>query len=565
MENYYQILDVDSDAASREIKIAYKKQLRKHPPEKDPDGFEKIRNAYDVLNNEKSRAEYDAMLNYQDEIEEYREKALKAADEKNYKKAIKYFKKILVIEPSLANIRNMLGLAYLNDQNLSAALNQFTRIVRENPDNASYLLNLGLTYKEKGHLDKAEKYLKKSYEIDNINPETVLELSHIYHERGEKDRAVKLIRDAIEADGVVDFQDFIFFFNIVELHIISGDIEKAESVLNEIEDIIPEDPDSRSYVGWKFAELAVTLFDLQAYDLAEKMSSWALKFDPDNQNLSDIKSASAEFKRFYSLYQKLEADDRVIEPLKGPFYFYLYPNDGSVSDKEWEQYQKEVFQAIDSYVENQPETVINSIRRIKRKYYELYKLNDEITDLFKKILNNAEDQKDFFDQIKNFQNDNYLLDEFKGLLSLWLSQEYSERERERYSRNIFDKLDYYIQRGRENKILDSIKRIKYKYKKVYQLNKDFFDDLNRKVKKIKKENSKTNNYSNDYSSKNSNSNSSNYNSKSSNKSSKNYSSNNQSYNISSSNSNSSNQDNSSDGGSGCGCLILIIIAVIFLL
>lgn len=555
MENYYQILDVDSKASNREIKIAYKKQLRKHPPEKDPDGFEKIRNAYDVLNNEKSRAEYDAMLNHKDEIEEHRENALKAMEENNYKKAIKYFKKILVIEPSLANIRNLLGLSYLNNKDLKNALNQFTRIVKENPDNASYLFNLAMTYKEKGHNDKAEKYLKKSYEIDNINPDTVLELSHIYYDQGNTEKAINLLREAIEADGVVDFQDFIFFFSIVELHIASGNIDQAEKVLNEIEDILPEDQDSRSYVGWKFGKLAVTLFDLKAYDLAEKVSSWALKFDPDNQDLSSIKSTSGDFKRLFSSYQKLEKDDQVIEPLKGPFYFYLYSNDGSVSDSEWKKYQKEVFQAIDSYIKNQPDAVVNSISRIKRRYYELFKINEEITKLYKDILKDAREQKEFFDQIQDFQNDSNIIDEFKGFLSLWLSQEYTERERERYSNNIFNKLDYYIQMGKESKIISSIRRIKIKYQKIYQLNDKLFDNIQQEVKKIKREKSN--------SSGSHNSNSSSYNTSSSNYSSNNSSNN--SYNSNNKSYNSSNKSSDSDDGSGCGCLLLAIIAVIFLL
>lgn len=500
MENYYQILDVDSKASNREIKIAYKKQLRKHPPEKDPDGFEKIRNAYDVLNNEKSRAEYDAMLNHKDEIKEHREKALTAMDEKNYKKAIKYFKKILVIEPSLANIRNLLGLSYLNDKDLKNALDQFKRIVKENPDNASYLFNLAMTYKEEGYKDKAEKYLKKSYEINNINPDTVLELSHIYFDQGNTEKAINLLREAIEADGVVDFQDFIFFFSIVELHIASGNINEAEQALNEIEDILPEDQDSRAYVGWKFGKLAVTLFDLKAYDLAEKVSSWAMKIDPDNQNLSDIKSASGNFKKLFSSYHKLENDNQVIDPLKGPFYFYLYSNDGSASDTEWEKFQKEVFQAIDSYIKNQPNKVLDSIKRIKKHYFELYKINNDITNIYKDIEHGANQQLLLIDQIKDFNNDSRIIKEFKELVSLWLSNFYSDIGRKNHSDKIFADLDQKIKRGNGQFVLDSANIIKNQYNRIYELNKEFFNNLIDELEKINRyhsrqqSNSRSNNY-----------------------------------------------------------------------
>jgi len=55
----YQILNVSSDASLSEIKKAYFLQVRKHPPEKDPEMFKQIRAAYEQLKSVVSRAKTD--------------------------------------------------------------------------------------------------------------------------------------------------------------------------------------------------------------------------------------------------------------------------------------------------------------------------------------------------------------------------------------------------------------------------------------------------------------------------------------------------------------------------
>jgi len=48
-DNPYKVLGVERNAAPDEIKRAYFALVREHPPERDPDGFKRIRAAYDKL------------------------------------------------------------------------------------------------------------------------------------------------------------------------------------------------------------------------------------------------------------------------------------------------------------------------------------------------------------------------------------------------------------------------------------------------------------------------------------------------------------------------------------
>jgi len=51
----YRVLDISPSAGQDEIRGAYLKLLRSHPPEKDPEKFKEIRAAYDKLKDEKTR------------------------------------------------------------------------------------------------------------------------------------------------------------------------------------------------------------------------------------------------------------------------------------------------------------------------------------------------------------------------------------------------------------------------------------------------------------------------------------------------------------------------------
>ena len=61
-KDYYKILGVSKDASEEEVKKAYRKMAHQHHPDKktgDEAKFKEINEAYQVLINDKKRAEYD--------------------------------------------------------------------------------------------------------------------------------------------------------------------------------------------------------------------------------------------------------------------------------------------------------------------------------------------------------------------------------------------------------------------------------------------------------------------------------------------------------------------------
>jgi len=52
----YQVLGVSPQATEAEIKKAYFRKVREHPPERDPEAFKRIRTAYEMLKDPQKRA-----------------------------------------------------------------------------------------------------------------------------------------------------------------------------------------------------------------------------------------------------------------------------------------------------------------------------------------------------------------------------------------------------------------------------------------------------------------------------------------------------------------------------
>ncbi len=58
----YSVLGLTRQATLLDIKTAYFKLVRQHPPESDPDGFRRIRSAYEALRTPQARANTDRQL-----------------------------------------------------------------------------------------------------------------------------------------------------------------------------------------------------------------------------------------------------------------------------------------------------------------------------------------------------------------------------------------------------------------------------------------------------------------------------------------------------------------------
>ncbi|MBV7275334.1 J domain-containing protein [Clostridium sp. PL3] len=93
MDNYYEILGVERQASQDEIKKAFRKLAKQHHPDlnhgtfESEEKFKKINEAYNVLNKENLRKEYDLKLDggEKNNINQKTHEKRKEAEKNNYK------------------------------------------------------------------------------------------------------------------------------------------------------------------------------------------------------------------------------------------------------------------------------------------------------------------------------------------------------------------------------------------------------------------------------------------------------------------------------------------------
>ena len=211
-ENFYEVLDVSSDAHVSEIKRAYIMKVRQFPNELYPEVFKKIRKAYETLSNPASRTEYDAMSLYGEEIEYLQSEATDAIDNDDFQTAIACYKKILMIEPSLLHIRNQYAMALKYSGEYDKAIRQYERLLEIDPDSAVYTYNLAKAYEGKEDVHQAIYFYKKAFEIDPNDINIIFSIVDLYVDLREFSNALTVINRAINNQSIEGFQQFTYLF-----------------------------------------------------------------------------------------------------------------------------------------------------------------------------------------------------------------------------------------------------------------------------------------------------------------------------------------------------------------
>ena len=180
--NYYETLGVQQNADPSEIKRAYYTAVKKHSPDKDPNGFREVRAAYENLSKPDKRKEYDRLLlhDVSDQVmqellinrdllanHQYKEVMLRLTDKK---------------KPNFNNteLDLMLAKAYLGMGKTGTAEKKAKLILDNEPDNADALIILASACIRRGHITKADEIYRQWLDEYPDNPKVWERyLSHI--------------------------------------------------------------------------------------------------------------------------------------------------------------------------------------------------------------------------------------------------------------------------------------------------------------------------------------------------------------------------------------------------
>lgn len=380
MRNLYEVLGIEKIATDQEIKKAYNKLLRKYSPEKEPEKYKEIREAYDTLRDSERRKNYDAYFNHGDEIQKLEEEANNLIEKEEYSQAERVLKKILILSPEIIHIRELLGDVFFFQKKYNESIKQYNTLINEYNNNSDYYYKRGVIYKEKEDYNQAEKDLLTAYSLDFENLSAINSLVYLYINSDQIDKAISFLNKEIYRDNSLDFEDFFSLSKLIECYVLKNDKTGLQKVINDIKKIAPEDEETKKHMSWKLTKLAIDISELEYYILAYEVVSLAYNLCPDD----NVKKVMNNLK-LYKLTEELVKDESIeYAPIKGPAFYYMHADKVEKEDRKKNlEILSEALEAsnIDFLIK-----VERSLKIFKNRYELLYLEQKELYDTFEKGL-----------------------------------------------------------------------------------------------------------------------------------------------------------------------------------
>ncbi|MBI5547842.1 MAG: DnaJ domain-containing protein [Deltaproteobacteria bacterium] len=265
MSDPYQTLELGRGADARAIKTAYFRLMRLHPPEKEPEAFQRIRAAYELLSDPERRAEYDAELSRHDEHGAEAQAVLRASREcmsqEEYGKARDMLAHLLSQNPAIEEARELLGFALLRLDQAGPALQEFERLVQADPKSVTYRIHVAQTLHILEQLPQATAAARAALELDPTRADAAILLGELLGAQGQWDEAFAVWEKAIAiATSTVDALRLRLCF--VSAHLERHDQKATEQALHTLEEELQRhrDHDLRRFVADRLAAMSAQLF-----------------------------------------------------------------------------------------------------------------------------------------------------------------------------------------------------------------------------------------------------------------------------------------------------------------
>lgn len=380
-KDYYKILNVPEDASSLDIKKAYFSLVRKYSPERYPEEFKDIREAYEVLIDEKTRKEYDSVNSMPDVVKLYFNKSKEALEDGDAEMAIELLERVNKIYPDLTVVKSLLGDAYAENENYGKAIQIFEDLVSEEPENASYAGKLAHAYLSRGWHRKAVNKYKKALELDEDNIALWLGLIECYTTADEYDKARKIIMEALEVGRRKDWDNPFFYLYLLQLDVIERKPDELKKHLEEIKEFVVRNEEHRENIAWILNIISSILNTKEYLEESLAFINTAHELDPGNKK---IEKRLVDMEKESALRLQLEKlrEDKSIQNIFSDMFEFEIERCGNEDCLDCEfnafTFEMDILTDIDRYKSN--------ILKIKKEYPELYKLKEKF---FYDVLNPA--------------------------------------------------------------------------------------------------------------------------------------------------------------------------------
>ena len=398
VKEYYKILDIPKEAEKGDIKKAYFKLVRKYPPDRYPDEFMNIREAYEILIDENTRKQYDLIDSMPRNARLFYNEGRRQLEAGDAQRAIKLLEKARETYFDFSVINSLLGDAYMANENSGKAIQIFEELVADESNNAGFIGRLAHAYLMRGwHKKAAEKYEQALLlDEDNIS----LWLGHIecYLSANDIMKAKEIALAGIEVSNRKGWDNIELYYHIIQADIASKDLEGMNMHLEEMKDIANRNDDEKGNVAWFLANLSK---QLQAYNLTEESAAAihaAFELLPDDVEIKKIKAEIDKEAIIILQMHQLEEDEAIDDLFMAMLEFEMHKcGRKNCLDCEFNQFafEMDVVCEMNSYRKD--------ILNLKNKYPELYNM-----------------KKEFFDSILNGKNEDKLQNAYRKKLDRFM-------------------------------------------------------------------------------------------------------------------------------------------------
>jgi curved DNA-binding protein CbpA len=286
----YARLGIPQGATSDEIKRAYLALVRDYTPERAPEAFKRIREAYETLSNPVSRRQYDARPDPR--IAALLDQASEAMKAQDYPVAEQAYKKVLLERSDLHWVRNLLGLCFLYQEQSDKAIAQYERLIFDSSADASTHANAAHAYRLAKRFDEAEREFRVAMRLGGDQAvEYGLALIQMTAERGKPERADKLALAEAASAAAGSTAAAEYAAKRIELALFLGRKGHIPSLLAQVVKGLSTE-DQRRYAALALGKVANRLIAGEAFEPAEQVAKTAKGLQPDDPDYDGQEQAS---------------------------------------------------------------------------------------------------------------------------------------------------------------------------------------------------------------------------------------------------------------------------------
>ncbi|MCR4442862.1 MAG: tetratricopeptide repeat protein [Peptococcaceae bacterium] len=390
MKDYYRTLDIAKNATAAEIKKAYFSLVRVFPPDRHPEEFMKIREAYEVLIDENTRRQYDMVDSMPDVVKLYFREGQKALAGGRAEEAIRLLERVVKVYRDFSVVNSLLGEAYLRNENSGKAIRIFEELTDKERNNAGFARQLAHAYAMRGWYKKAVEQYRRALTLDEDNLSLWLGLIDCYLATKDYDSAIEVVREGLEVSNRRGWDNLELYYHIIQIDIYSHDLTSMKKHLEEMKNKAIEKEEERANVAWFLATLAKTIHSKGLYEESAATIDAAFALLPGDEELNKIKKSIDAQYVISAEIKKLQDDPSIDDSLAEMLNFELHKcNNKYCLDCAITQffYELEIVTDIEYYRKD--------VLRLKSSYPELYNM-----------------KKEFFDKVLNPRKQDYLFETY---------------------------------------------------------------------------------------------------------------------------------------------------------